>query len=97
MLAEEGSWKRIFGLDAQTLFDTAVVLVAMLFVFLILSYLLFNPARELINKRKELIAGEIVFSEPLTLLSGLGILLILSAVILLNRKQKERPAPQQAG
>ncbi len=30
--------------------------------------------------------GILVFSEPLTLLSGLGILLILSAVILLNRK-----------
>ena len=65
MLAEEGSWKRIFGLDAQTLFDTAVVLVAMLFVFLILSYLLFNPARELINKRKELIAGEMEKAETL--------------------------------
>ena len=30
--------------------------------------------------------GILVFSEPLTVLSGLGILLILSAVILLNRK-----------
>ena len=32
--------------------------------------------------------GILVFSEPLTLLSGLGILLILAAVILLNRKAK---------
>ena len=32
------------------------------------------------------LVGMIVFSEPLTLLSGLGILLILTAVILLNRK-----------
>ena len=33
--------------------------------------------------------GILVFSEPLTVLSGLGILLILAAVILLNRKRKE--------
>ena len=33
--------------------------------------------------------GMLVFSEPLTLLSGLGILLILSAVVLLNRKGKK--------
>ena len=32
------------------------------------------------------LVGILVFAEPLTLLSGLGILLILSAVILLNRK-----------
>ena len=34
--------------------------------------------------------GIIVFSEPLTLLSGIGILLILSAVIILNLKHKDR-------
>ena len=34
--------------------------------------------------------GVFVFSEPLTLFSGLGVLLILAAVILLNLKQKER-------
>ena len=34
--------------------------------------------------------GILVFSEPLTLLSGLGILLILAAVILLNRKQDKQ-------
>ena len=34
------------------------------------------------------LVGILVFSEPLTMLSGLGILLILSAVILLNQKEK---------
>lgn len=59
MLSEGGSvWKRIFGLDAQTLFDTSVTLIAMLVLFMLLSYLLFNPARELINKRKELIEND---------------------------------------
>ena len=32
--------------------------------------------------------GFLVFSEPVTLLSGLGIILILAAVVLLNRKQQ---------
>ena len=60
MLSEEGSvWKRIFGLDAQTLFDTAVTLIAMLVLFMLLSYLLFNPARQLIKKRSELIENDI--------------------------------------
>ena len=34
--------------------------------------------------------GIVVFSEPLTLMSGLGIILILSAVIILNLKQQNR-------
>lgn len=59
LLAEENIWKRIFGLDAQTLFDTAVTLISMLVLFMLLSYLLFNPARELIKKRRELIEQDI--------------------------------------
>ena len=35
------------------------------------------------------LVGIIAFSEPLTLISGAGIILILSAVILLNRKRKQ--------
>lgn len=50
---------RIFGLDAQTLFDTSIMLVAMLFLFILLSYLLFNPARKMMQKRKELIQGQL--------------------------------------
>ena len=34
------------------------------------------------------VIGVLVFSEPLTVLSGIGILLILSAVIILNLKKK---------
>jgi len=45
---------RIFGLDPQTLFDTCITLVAMLALFILLSYLLFNPARKLIPKEKGL-------------------------------------------
>lgn len=36
--------------------------------------------------------GVLAFSEPLTLLSGCGILLILSAVILLNSEGGEKTA-----
>ncbi len=50
---------RIFGLDAQTLFDTCITLIAMLILFILLSYLLFNPARKLIEKRKTLIADQL--------------------------------------
>lgn len=39
------------------------------------------------------LVGILVFSEPLTLLSGLGIILILVAVILLNRKQNSGNQP----
>ena len=46
---------RIFGLDAQTLFDTCIMLV----LFILLSYLLFNPARKMIQKRRELIQGQL--------------------------------------
>ena len=34
--------------------------------------------------------GVIVFSEPLTIMSGIGILMILSAVVILNTKKKSQ-------
>lgn len=43
----------IFGLDPQLLVDSAITILAMFFVFLLLSYLLFNPARNLMEKRQE--------------------------------------------
>ena len=43
----------IFGLDPQLLVDSAITILAMFFVFLLLSYLLFNPARNLMKKRQE--------------------------------------------
>ena len=42
------------------------------------------------------LVGILVFSEPLTLLSGLGMLLILAAVVLLNRRT-EAPADDAGG
>lgn len=43
----------IFGLDPQLLVDSAITILAMFVVFLLLSYLLFNPARNLMEKRQE--------------------------------------------
>lgn len=45
--------ERLFTLDAQFLFDAVVLGLSMLFLFTILSYLLFNPVRELLEKRKQ--------------------------------------------
>lgn len=51
-LAGDGLGDYIFGLDPQLLVDTAITMLAMVALFLLLSYLLFNPARELLAKRQ---------------------------------------------
>ena len=48
----------IFGLSPQLLLDSLILLLAVGFMFFLLSYLLFNPARDLLNKRREKIANE---------------------------------------
>lgn len=53
---------RIFGLDAQLLADTVILMLAVFFLFLLLSYLVFNPARELLRKRREKVTGEMEFA-----------------------------------
>lgn len=55
----DGLGNRIFGLDPQLLVDTGITLVAMLVLFILLSYLLFNPARKLIEKRKAFIQSQL--------------------------------------
>lgn len=52
-LAESGLGDYIFGLDPQLIVDSLITLIAMFALFLMLSYLLFNPARELMRKRQE--------------------------------------------
>jgi F-type H+-transporting ATPase subunit b len=56
---EESLVERVFGLDAQLLMDTAIVACAVLFLFALLSYLVFNPARELMRKRQEKVVGDL--------------------------------------
>lgn len=57
-LAQSGLGDYIFGLDPQLIFDSLITILAMFFLFLFLSYLLFNPARNLMRKRQETIRQE---------------------------------------
>jgi len=54
----EGLWNRIFGLDFQLEADVVIQWLAVLFLFFLLSYLVFNPARDLIKKRQSKIQAE---------------------------------------
>lgn len=49
----------LFNLDPQLLFDTILLAVAVFFLFLLMSYLLFNPARKFLKDRQERIEGDI--------------------------------------
>lgn len=49
----------LFNLDAQLVFDAVLLAVAVFFLFLLMSYLLFNPARKMLEERKNRIAGDI--------------------------------------
>ncbi len=45
--------ERLFTLDAQFLFDAVVLAISMFVMFTFLSYLLFEPARDLLEKRRQ--------------------------------------------
>lgn len=51
--------ERLFGLDPQLLHDTILLALAILFLFTIMSYLLFNPARKMLKDRQTRIKNEI--------------------------------------
>lgn len=53
------SMERLFNLDWQLLADSCLMIIAIFFLFLALSYFLFNPARKLLNSRKEKIQEEL--------------------------------------
>ncbi len=53
------SMERLFDLDWQLLADSCLTIIAVFVLFLALSYFLFNPARKLLNGRKEKIQGEL--------------------------------------
>lgn len=52
--ADEG---RIFGIDAQLLFDAAVLAFNIFLLFILLSYILYNPVRNMLVKRQEKITS----------------------------------------
>ena len=45
--------ERLFTLDAQFAFDAIVLALSMLVMFTMLSYFLFNPVRDMLEKRKQ--------------------------------------------
>ena len=54
-----GMEPRIFGLDFQLLHDAAIVLVSVFVLFLLMSYMLFNPVRKMLDNRRDKIKGEL--------------------------------------
>ncbi len=44
---------RLFDLDFQLLFDSVSLGISVFFLFLIMSYFLFNPVRKLLQDRQE--------------------------------------------
>ena len=50
---------RMFGLDWQLLADSTLTTIAVFALFAIMSYFLFNPARKMLNDRKEKIRTEL--------------------------------------
>ena len=50
--------ERLFGLDAQTLFDCLVLAVNMFILFTVASYLMINPIKKILKGRQERIAKD---------------------------------------
>ncbi|CUX48686.1 ATP synthase subunit b, sodium ion specific [Clostridium sp. C105KSO15] len=50
---------RLLGFDPQLLFDAFVTGINVFILFFALSYMLFNPVREVLEKRRQRIAGEL--------------------------------------
>lgn len=51
--------ERLFDLDMQLVHDTILLAIAVFFLFLAMSYLLFNPVRKMLEDRKLKIKGEL--------------------------------------
>ena len=50
--------ERLFALDAQLIFDAVVMGLSMFVLVALLSFLLFNPVRDLLEKRRQRVADE---------------------------------------
>ena len=51
--------ERLFNLDLQLLADSVLTMIAVLVLFFLASYLLFNPVRDFLKKRLEKLQGDI--------------------------------------
>jgi F-type H+-transporting ATPase subunit b len=59
LLTGDQSMTRLFDLDWQLLADSCLSIIAVFVLFLALSYFLFNPARKMLNDRKQKIHDEL--------------------------------------
>ena len=59
----EETYSRIFGLDMQLLADAAITAISVFVLFLFLSKLLFNPVRDLLEKRQAKVAEDLSKAE----------------------------------
>lgn len=55
--------ERLFDIDLQLLMDTLQLAISVFVLFLILSYLLFDPVRKVLNDRQERIQGDLDSAE----------------------------------
>ena len=53
----------MFNLDPQLLHDAVLLAIAVFVMFLFLSYMLFNPAREMLKKRQDKVKNDIDSAE----------------------------------
>lgn len=51
--------EQLFGLNPQLLHDTILAVLAILFLFTLMSYFLFNPAKKMLKDRQERIKNDI--------------------------------------
>lgn len=54
---------RLFNLDPQLLHDAVLLAIAVFVMFLFLSYMLFNPVREMLKKRQDKVKNDIDSAE----------------------------------
>ena len=59
LATETEGLSRLFDLDFQLLADAVLMIIAMFFLFMFASHFLFNPVRDMLEKRKEKIKGEL--------------------------------------
>ncbi|MBR4732106.1 MAG: F0F1 ATP synthase subunit B [Lachnospiraceae bacterium] len=59
LLTAGETYERMFGIDWQLLADSTLTLIAVFALFAVMSYFLFNPARKMLNDRKEKIRAEL--------------------------------------
>ena len=59
MLLSATGYERLFDLDFQLLSDSVLTIIAVFVLFLVLSYNLFNPARKVLEDRKNRIRNDL--------------------------------------